>query len=400
MLLEILLAILLGCLAGTFTGLAPGIHINLVSAFLVLSLDKFQSLPEISLASFIVAMSITHTFIDFIPSIFLGAPEEDNFLSILPGHQLLLEGKGYEAFILTLKGSLLAIPIILLLTPIFVLGLPGFYASIKFLIPFLLIFISIYIILRAEKILKTILIFVLAGILGLLTFNLPIEQPLLPLLSGLFGISTLIVSLKSKTTLVKQSLTPLTKVKLTKREYLKSILSSSIAAPLCSFLPGIGSGHAATLSSELTEQNPRTFLFSLGIINTAIMGLSYVTVYSINKTRTGTAAGVKDILKTITQTDLTYILLAILISGILAFIIGIITSRIFAKHITRINYSILTFIIIAVVILVNIIFTNWLGLLVLLTSACLGIYTILTDTRRINLMACLIVPSIVYYLIN
>jgi putative membrane protein len=398
--IEITLAIILGCLAGTLTGLAPGIHINLVSAFLVLSLDKFQSFPSISLASFIVAMSITHTFIDFIPSIFLGAPEEDNFLSILPGHQLLLEGRGHEAFLLTLKGSLLAIPIILILTPIFLAGLPSFYNIIKFLVPYILIFISIYIILRAEKIIQAIIVFILSGVLGLLTFNLPIEQPLLPLLSGLFGISTLIISLKSKTTLVPQVFYPLTKVKLTKREYLKSILSCSIASPLCSFLPGIGSGHAATLSSEITEQNPRTFLFSLGIINTVIMGLSYITVYSINKARTGTAAGVKDVLKTITQTDLTIVIITIIISGIIAFIIGLIASRFFAKNITKINYSKLTIIIITIVLIVNIIFTNWLGILVILTSSCLGIYTILSDTRRINLMACLILPSIIYYLLN
>jgi len=398
MLLEIIIAVLLGCLAGTITGLAPGIHINLVSAFLVFSLDKFQSFPPISLASFIVAMSITHTFIDFIPSIFLGAPEEDSFLSILPGHQLLLEGKGYEAFILTLKGSLLAIPIILIISPSFIFGLPAFYNSIKFLIPYILIFISIYIILREEKIFKAMIIFALAGILGLLTFNTPIEQPLLPLLSGLFGISTLIISLKSKTTLVKQSITPLKQVKLTKTEYLKSILSSSIAAPLCSFLPGIGSAHAATLSSELTEQNPRTFLFSLGIINTVIMGLSYVTVYSINKARTGTAAGVKEILKTISSADLTVILMSILIAGIIAFIIGLITAKIFAKNITKINYSVLTGIIIAIVLSVNLYFTNWLGIIALLASTALGVYTISTGTRRINLMACLIIPSIVYYL--
>ena len=93
MVLEFILPLLIGIVAGTLTGLAPGIHINLVSAILLFSLDKFQSIPLISIVVFIVSMSITHTFIDFIPSIFLGAPEEDNFLSILPGHQLFMEGK-------------------------------------------------------------------------------------------------------------------------------------------------------------------------------------------------------------------------------------------------------------------------------------------------------------------
>jgi len=128
------------------------------------------------------------------------------------------------------------------------------------------------------------------------------------------------------------------------------------------------------------------------------MGLSYVTVYSINKARTGTAAGVKEILKTISSADLTVILMSILIAGIIAFIIGLITAKIFAKNITKINYSVLTGIIIAIVLSVNLYFTNWLGIIALLASTALGVYTISTGTRRINLMACLIIPSIVYYL--
>jgi len=97
--LELILALFLGILAGTFTGLSPGIHINLVSTILVSSLPFLSFLPLISLVVFIVSMSITHTFIDFIPSIYFGAPEEDNFLSVLPGHKMLNQGKAHEAFV-------------------------------------------------------------------------------------------------------------------------------------------------------------------------------------------------------------------------------------------------------------------------------------------------------------
>jgi len=400
MLLELTIAILLGCLAGTFTGIAPGIHINLVSAVLVSSLTYFQQFSLISLAVFIVAMSITHTFIDFIPSIFLGAPEEDNFLSILPGHKLLLEGRGHEAFLLTLKGSLLAIPLILILSIPFIYFLPILYTSIKSFIPFLLIFLSIYIIFREDNFFLSFTIFLLSGVLGLLTFNLPVEQPLLPLLSGLFGLSSLAVSIKTSSNPLPQRLCLLKEATLSKREYFKSSLSSFIFAPLCSFLPGIGSGHAATMASEFTDQNPRQFLFSLGIINTIVMGLSYVTAYSINKARTGTAAGVKDLLKTISSNDLLIILIAIVISGLVAFLIALILSRIFAKFMNKINYKHLTFAIITILLIVNLFLTNPLGLLVLLTSASLGIFAVLSNSRRINLMACLILPSITYYLFN
>ena len=185
MIIEITIALIFGLLFGTFTGLFPGIHINLITTILTSSILSSQIQPLILIVC-IVSMAITHTFLDFIPSIFLGAPEEDSFLSVLPGHQLLLEGRGHEAVMITLLGSLAAIPIILISTPIFIFILPSIVAKIQFLIPYLLIFISLYLIFSEKEFLLSLTIFLLAGFLGFLTLNLPIKEPLLPLLTRLF----------------------------------------------------------------------------------------------------------------------------------------------------------------------------------------------------------------------
>ena len=94
MLIEIILFIFLGIIFGTFTGLIPGIHINLVGVSLVaLSASLLSPVNPIYLVVFIVSMAIIHTFIDFIPSIFLGCPDTDTELSVLPGHELLKKGR-------------------------------------------------------------------------------------------------------------------------------------------------------------------------------------------------------------------------------------------------------------------------------------------------------------------
>ena len=68
MLVEIILFLILGILFGTLTGLVPGIHINLVGISLVaLSASLLSPINPVYLAVFIVAMAITHTFVDFIP---------------------------------------------------------------------------------------------------------------------------------------------------------------------------------------------------------------------------------------------------------------------------------------------------------------------------------------------
>src|SRR3990167_6820790 len=105
MLLEIILFLILGIFIGTFTGLTPGVHINLIGAILVsLSASVFFGINPLYFVVFIVAMSITHVFVDFIPSIFLGCPDDETALSVLPGHEMLKTGRGYEAVMLSSLG--------------------------------------------------------------------------------------------------------------------------------------------------------------------------------------------------------------------------------------------------------------------------------------------------------
>lgn len=400
LILSFILAIVLGVAAGTLTGLFPGIHVNLVAVFL-LSASSYllQYTSMISLVIFIVAMSLTHSFLDFIPSIFLGAPNEDSFLSILPGHELLKKGHGYEAVILTLYGSLIALPIILIFIPIFIFILPAVHELIGSIIAFLLIFFSLYLIFREENFLTSLTIFVLAGFLGFLTLNLPVREPLLPLLTGLFGSSTLIVSLKtSPEKLTKQIIKPLKHIILPKTQIIKSTLTASIAAPLCSFLPGIGSGHAAVIASEISEHNGRSFLFLNGAITTIVTALTFITLYAINRARSGTAVVIKEILQKITFQDLVIIIMAVILSSLISFFLGIWLAKLTAKHINKINYRTLSIITLFILLTVNLFFSNILGIFVLITSTALGIFAIISNSRRINLMGSLLIPTILFYL--
>ncbi len=386
-----------------YTGLFPGIHINLVSAALLalVSGGILAGVEPLVLAIFVVAMAITHTFVDFIPSVFLGAPEEDSFLAVLPGHQMLKEGKGYEAVVLTLFGSLAALGIALVFSFAFVFFLDDVYDFFARFIPFILIFASVYLVLREEDWINAGVCFVFAGILGLFTLNLPVEEPLLPLLSGLFGVSSLIVSLGARVKIPKQEIVKLREIDYDKKGLLKTICGASIAAPICSFLPGIGSGHAAILASEIIGEggeDRKNFLFFVGGINTIIMALSFVTVYAIGRTRTGAAVAIERILGEIGIRELFVIMGVVVISGILAFLIGIYLARFFSSAIGKINYDKISFAVIGILFVVNLMLSNFLGMIVLISSTALGVFTILSGVRRINMMGALLIPTIVFYL--
>ncbi len=400
MTIELIIALIIGIIAGTLTGLAPGIHINIISAGLVsiVAGGAFSSIPIIALVVFVVSMAITHTMIDFIPSVFLGAPEEDSFLAVLPGHELLLEGKGYEAVVLLLKGAMIGVGIATFFSIVFVLFLPTVFSFVEGIIGYILILVSLYLILSEESFVHGGIVFLFAGFLGLISFRLPVEEPLLPLLTGLFGISGLVVSMRSRVSLAHQQILNTKDIRLPRRVFWKNVFAASIAGPLCSFLPGIGSGHAATLGSSFGGEDRRGFLFLVGALSTIVMGLSFVTMYAIGKTRTGASAAVLDLLQKISISDLIIILSVVVISGGIAYAGGLFFARLLSKYVSQIRYSLLSLIVIVLLILVVAWLSNVYGLFVLITGSSLGIYAIVSKTRRIQLMGCLLIPTIVWYL--
>ena len=174
MIVEIVIAVLAGIIGGIFSGLTPGIHTNLL-ATLLFSVSPFllTHTSPLTLSVLIVSMAITHTFLNVLPAVYLGAPDsEGKILSVLPGHRMLLQGKGYEAVTLTVLGSFLAIILGIILTPILLKFLPSLYSSIRDYIGYILVIISIYMVFRERKKFWALFIFMLGGIFGLGVLNL------------------------------------------------------------------------------------------------------------------------------------------------------------------------------------------------------------------------------------
>jgi len=402
MLIEIILFLFLGIAAGTFTGLIPGIHINLIGILLIslISLPLFASINTIYFVVFITSMAITHTFVDFIPSIFLGCPDTDTELSILPGHELLKEGLGHEAVVISAYGSLFAIffLLIIIIPSIYIIPLTNKF--IEKIIPYFLIIISIGLILIENNKFKALFAFTLSGILGWLVLGSNqelINQPLLPLLTGLFGSSSLLISIKNKTIIPKQIITKKIRI----HSY-KPLLGALIASPLCSFLPGLGSGQAAIIGNQLSKihsSDKRGFILLLGATNTLVMGFSFLSLYLISKTRTGAAVAINNLIGIPSTKLLILIIFAITFSGIFSFFLTIKISKIISRKIEKINYQRLSILTIIFLTFLVTIFTGLLGLLIFIISTLIGVYCISLGVRRTNLMGCLLIPTIIFYLI-
>ncbi len=402
MLVEIAIAIIIGCFLGIFTGLTPGIHINLVAAlifatspFLIVFINPFF------IAVAIVSMSIVHTFLDFIPSCFLGAPEENTFMSVLPGHRLLLEGKGFEAVKLATIGSFFGLLLTLLLLPLLLFAIPSIYFNLQDYIGYILLAIAIFMILREDGIDKkfwSFFIFALSGIFGVVVFSLHINEPLFPMLSGIFGISMLLTSLSQKANIPEQKIT--NDIHVSKKEFSKSIFAGTISGTLVSIFPGMGPAQAAILGSSLVGKvKEHMYLVLTGAIGTVSMLLSLITLYTINKARNGSIIVVQKILENVDINMFLLLMSISLIAGCIAVFLTMFFTRIFTKIISKVNYAALCIAVIAFVSVLVFIFSGWLGLFVLLVSTSIGILPGPLQVGRNHAMGCLLMPVVLYFVL-
>ena len=142
--------IFLGCL----TGLIPGFHVNNV-ALIALSLSPVAvgiGIPLDAVAGIIVACGTVHTFLNYIPSALVGAPDDNMALALLPGHRMLISGQAAQGVAYSARGSqmgmLMSIPLLIVARLLFgeSPGL-GLYEASREQLPWILLFISIFLIL-------------------------------------------------------------------------------------------------------------------------------------------------------------------------------------------------------------------------------------------------------------
>ena len=398
MFIQIMLAILLGVTSGIITGLIPGIHINLIS-LLVLTFSPIllQYFSPIIIAIFIISMAITHTFLDSIPGVYLGAPDEAMALAALPGHRMLLQGYGHHAILLTIIGSFISLIICLIASPSLLLLVKTIYPVIKDYIGYILIVIMAFMILKDNKRKWNFLIFMMSGVLGLIVLNIPnMENALFPLLSGLFGFSLLIVSLMGKNSIPEQKNDE--ELEVEKKDLAKASIGASIVGFMASFLPGFGSSQAAIVATQfLKDIGDKGFLVLVGGINTVNMTLSLITLYALEKSRNGAVIVISEIVGAISLENLVILFFVVLIAGCIAVWLAAYFSKLFSVMIVKVNYMAVVISILLFTALLVFYFDGFIGIIILLTSAAVGIFAGQLGVGKNHCMACLIVPVILYF---
>lgn len=399
--LDILLFTVLGIIAGIITGLLPGIHVNTVTAGLLLITAYLSKFSPLAIAAFICTMAITNAFTNFIPSVFLGAPDAETALSILPGHALLNKGLGYHAVRLTVIGGLgtFVVAVISFIPLAFFLKPAEPYITLS--VPYILIAVSIIIVAResdARTRVWSLLVFLLSGVLGLLVLNhLNMSQALFPLLSGLFGVSGLLLSSARNEKIPEQkmdsTITPFSIHNI--MNYCRATLSSLIV----SVVPAIGAAEAATMALGFkSSQNEGDYLMIVGGIGTAAAMYTLVVFYLIGAARSGAIAAMKEFL-TPTTSQLIILVIICLVAAIVSAFLTLLMAKYLAKYLWKLDYKWTSYGIVGLIVVMVLLMSGWVGLVVLAVSTAIGLIPPLAGVKRIHAMGCLMIPVLSFYLL-
>jgi putative membrane protein len=357
-------------------------------------------------------MAISHALLEFIPSMFLGVPEEGTVLSVLPGHHLLLQGRGKEAIRLVALGGFGAVLVTILLFPLFALILPPLYGFMKPYIWILLVAVVIYMFIRLSRDLNSlawsVVIFLFSGIMGWVMLNSPISSgvSLLCMFSGLFGVSTLIYSLSEKSVIPAQNRFHQLEVD---KNILRGIFAGGMAGSILGFLPGMGPAQGSMLAQEISGggdsgDNKDSFLVAMSGVNVSDALFSLIAIYLIGNPRSGIAVYVDKMTEMFNFQHLFLFIFVSITAVSLSLFLCLKLGDIVSEYIEKLNYNKLSWAVIIFMSFLVFVFTlmehaNILFiLLVYITSITLGLLPHYLRLSKSNLMGVLIVPAIVVYM--
>jgi putative membrane protein len=396
--IEILLGTLIGVLLGTISGIIPGVHANtLAGVLLSLQVPLLAVLGPVTLACALFAALITHTFVDAIPSTFLGIPDADTSIAVLPAHALCLEGNGEEAVRIAALGSACSMVIAVPLSILCFLLLPALQPYFDWLIGILLVATVGYMVVTSEAPGWGLAVFIVSGILGMFALRYAFlgwhtlaggSAILMPLLTGLFGISVLLTATRG-TIPVQQY----RGIRMEDRTVVKCSLLGTFAGVAVGWLPGLSTASANGVLTSLIgyEKDRRAYLLATNAANTANAYIGLAALYALSRMRNGVMVALSEL----TLPSMGELMVAGVLAACAAYGITICFSR-SAHRIGAVDSRALNQGVILFVIILSILLTGPFGLVILILATALGLVPHFINLPRVYCMGAIMVPVMLY----
>ena len=399
--LSLLLGTLAGVILGTLSGLIPGLHTNTFAAVIsAASVPLAMVFGAEGICCLLVSCMIVHTFLDAVPSTFIGVPDADTVLSVLPAHRLYLSGKGEEAVRLSALGSLWGFVYAMPLFAAFYFVLPMFQNEIDWAIGLVILTAAGLLIVFSKTPFWALLMFLVSGLLGVFSMRFSYfsfgvfgaGEVLLPLLTGLFGIPVLLHALRANPAYAEQSFSG---IFVSKKETAVNTIKGTFAGAIVGWLPGFSSGTANALlafhRSGDYELNPRGYLLSTSAANTANAVLGLAALYAVGRMRSGALAAVAEF----PLPNIFMLLAAAGASAAAAYMLTVLFSKT-GKYIAKVNQKMLSASVLTFLIILTAVFCGPFGLMILILSTAVGWIPAKLGIPRLYCMGAIMLPVMLF----
>lgn len=419
--LNFLFYTILGTIVASFISVIPALHVyNVAGLILILSIKFKNLIPTEYLPAFMMAMIVTYSFLNTIPSVFLGAPDDSAVFIVLPGQKYMLESRGFEAVSIISIGGLAGILLLVITTPVAFYLFPKVVRILSPHMFWILALILIYMIMsewpkgmeRAKTRLGNfwdawkglsagILTIILSGFLGIIIFNkslLPLDisfQNIMPAFVGLFATPWLITNILAKVEIPSQYIS--NSVELNRNLIIRGGIAGFLGGMFAALFPVVTGGIGGLLAGHATAQrDERIFILSQGVSKTVYYVGAFLLFFvpSLNITRGGLAWMISPLYSPHTINDYWLAISAMLISAGLAFIITLYYSKIIIKLIEKINYTSISWFVLFLLVIIVFALTGFMGLFIMIVSTAIGLIPVLFNSRRMNCMGILLIPII------
>ena len=387
-----------GVALGTASGLVPGLHANNFALLLAAFAASIPADPLFVGVAMLTA-GVVHTFLDIVPMLTLGVPDAAMAISALPGHRLVLAGRGREALRLSAVGSglavavalPLAIPITWLMTHAYPVVRAHLWIVLGAVVCLLVATES-----STEAMVGGLLSFALAGALGWTTLDVTPEAPLgagsmlTPLLTGLFGAPILLDAMGGG------GVPPQADAKLTmgRRDLGLTAGAGSIAGAVVGYLPGISAAIASVLAlPAVPNRDPdRGFIVATSGANTANTVFALFALIALGTPRTGVMVAVDS---TGVPLDVPVLLAAVVVGAACGTLLVVALGDRYLLTVGRANYTVVSLVVLGFLACLSFAFTGFLGVVVFGASTVVGLVPPRFDARRVHLMGVLIGPLLI-----
>ncbi|MDS0294710.1 tripartite tricarboxylate transporter permease [Halogeometricum luteum] len=406
-----------GVLLGTASGLIPGLHVNALALLLAAAAPTLPGPPAAAGAA-VLAAGVVHTFLDVVPALVLGVPDAATAAGSLPGHRLVLAGRGREALRLSALGSGVAVAVAVPLSlPLSALVAAG-RAELDAALPLLLAAV-VCLLVAAEPTWPRRLAgtgcFGLAAALGFLALDAPTAgalapeaaaSMLAPLFAGLFGAPVLVDALSGRGAIPPQVGRG---VALSPRTTLRAALSGVGGGALVGYLPGVSAGVATVLAlggvggesgagtaeedaGGRRERTDRAYVVATSGADTATAVFAATALTVLGDERSGVAVALSAVGGGGSPFgSLSALAVVVLAAGVGTVLVPLVGDR-YLSLVGRLPHRPLSLAVLVLLWALAAAFAGWAGLCAFALAALVGLVPPRLGVRRVHLMGVLLAP--------